>query len=107
MLAANSLIVKEDSPYVEFFYSSLQPYTHYLPLASNLGNLESQIEWASTHSEHVLRMIDNANAFANEHMTDERVTRFMRRTLSEYAKLMRYDVSVSNECVHVKIDCAA
>ncbi len=53
LLAANSLVLKQDSEYYEHFYKDLKPYEHYVPFKSNLADLLKQIQWAKDHDEEV------------------------------------------------------
>lgn len=39
ILASNCLLLKQESPKVEWFYYRLHPYRHYYPVANNLSDL--------------------------------------------------------------------
>uniref|UniRef100_A0A3Q1EVR8 Protein O-glucosyltransferase 3 n=1 Tax=Acanthochromis polyacanthus TaxID=80966 RepID=A0A3Q1EVR8_9TELE len=46
LMLGNSLVLKQDSPYYEHFYSRLQAGTHYVPVKRNLSDLLDAIRWA-------------------------------------------------------------
>lgn len=58
LLAGDSVVLKQDSSYYEHFYKELQPWTHYIPIRADLGDLLEKIQWARDHDEEVI-MIDN------------------------------------------------
>ncbi|CAG0879018.1 unnamed protein product, partial [Darwinula stevensoni] len=68
LLAGNSLLLKQDSDYYEFFYQELQPWIHYVPFKSDLSDLLEKILWAKDHEDEVQRIISRARAFAREHL---------------------------------------
>ena len=86
-LERSSLIVKQSSPFIEFFYASLQPYVHYVPISRSLEDLASVISWARTHDDHASGMVANARKFACENFTKKTVRAYMRYVFSEYAKV--------------------
>ena len=73
LLAGNSLLLKQDSNYYEFFYQNLQPWIHYVPFKSDLSDLLEKILWAKDHEDEVQRMISRARAFAREHLLPHHV----------------------------------
>ena len=53
LLAGDSLVLKQDSPYYEFFYNELKPYEHYVPFNRDLSDLLEKIQWAREHDKEV------------------------------------------------------
>lgn len=68
LLAGDSLVLKQESPYFEHFYKKLVPYEHFVPFKRDLSDLVEKIEWAKENEEEVQRIIRNANAFVNEQL---------------------------------------
>ena len=53
LLAGDSLVLKQDSPYYEHFYKQLEPYEHYIPFKRDLSDLLEVIQWAKENDEKV------------------------------------------------------
>ena len=53
LLAGDSVVLKQNSPYYEFFYKQLQPYKHYIPVKADLSDLLDRIQWAKEHDSEV------------------------------------------------------
>lgn len=45
-LSMGLVVFKVDSDYQQFFYPYLKPYIHYIPVCSDLSDLQGKIEWA-------------------------------------------------------------
>lgn len=54
LLAGDSVVLKQDSSYYEHFYNELRPWTHYIPIRADLGDLLEKIQWAREHDEEVM-----------------------------------------------------
>ena len=54
LLAGNSLVLKQDSPYYEYFYKDLKPFEHYIPIKRDLSDIMEKIQWAKDNEEKVL-----------------------------------------------------
>lgn len=68
LLAGDSLLLKQDSPYYEHFYKKLVPYEHFVPFKRDLSDLPEKIRWAKDNEDLVLKIVERANRFANEHL---------------------------------------
>ncbi|ESO90993.1 hypothetical protein LOTGIDRAFT_217539 [Lottia gigantea] len=49
LLAGNSVVLKQDSNYYEYFYHQLKPYEHYIPFKRDLSDLIEKLNWAKSH----------------------------------------------------------
>lgn len=68
LLHSNSLMLKQGSEEIMWYFPLLQPYKHYIPIKSDLSDLKKQLFWALDHEEEVLKMIENANTFAKRNL---------------------------------------
>ena len=57
LLAGDSVVMKLDSGYYEHFYNELKPWTHYIPVRADLGDLLEKIQWAKEHDQEVMVFI--------------------------------------------------
>ncbi|KAG2482729.1 hypothetical protein HYH03_018360 [Edaphochlamys debaryana] len=68
LLFSNTTILKQDSPWVEFYYLQLRPYVHYIPW-NTTDDLLRAIEWARTHDDEARKIAANAYEWARAHLT--------------------------------------
>ncbi|XP_048728730.2 protein O-glucosyltransferase 2-like [Ostrea edulis] len=68
LMGGNSVVLKQDSPYYEHFYKSLEPNKHYIPFKRDLSNLREKILWAKSHDEEAKKISRNAQQFVKENL---------------------------------------
>lgn len=73
LLAGGGLILKQDSPYYEHYYSNLEPWVHYVPVSRDLSDLVEKVKWAKEHDTEAAKIAENARRFANEHLLPQDV----------------------------------
>ncbi len=86
-LFCNSLMFKQDSPNIQWYYDELKPYVHYIPVAHDFTDLIEKIRWADEHEKDVEQIILNANAFGKEKLKHEDVMLYLYLLLKEYSNL--------------------
>lgn len=73
LLAGGSVVFKQDSPYHEFFYGQLNPWTHYIPIKHDLSDLVEKILWAKKNDALVKNISKNARQFARDHLMPQNI----------------------------------
>ena len=97
-LERSSLILKQSSPFMEFFYSSLQPYIHYVPMSHSLEDLATVISWARENDGDAVRMVTNSKKFACMNFNRKTIRAYMKYVFSEYSKLFgRYRAPIETD----------
>lgn len=96
-LQGDSLVLWQQSEYSEFFYASLRPYKHYVPLARGLEDLYSTIEWARSHQQEVKQIVRNVQALTAKYFTADAVDAFLHTLLMEYSKLQSFSPVVNED----------
>jgi Glycosyl transferase family 90 len=86
LLHSNSIILKNTTDSMLWFYGKLEPYTHFVPVAEDLSDLLIQIQWAKTHDEECIKISRNARLLAAEIFTQESIYLYLYRLLESYAK---------------------
>ncbi|CAF87883.1 unnamed protein product, partial [Tetraodon nigroviridis] len=89
LLLGNSLVLKQDSPYYEFFYGHLEAGTHYLPVKRDLSDLLDQIKWAKENDGRAEKMAAAGQALARELLRPGRLYCYYYRVLRAYAEARR------------------
>ncbi len=88
-LHANCLMIKQDSPHIQWFYSALAPYVHYVPTSADFSDLADKIAWARDNDVSVEKITLNAQRFAQENLIHEKVFVYLYHVLKRYAELIQ------------------
>lgn len=86
LMLGSSLVLKQDSPYYEFFYGRLEAGTHYLPVKRDLSDLLDQIRWAKENDGRAREMAAAGQALARELLRPGRLYCYYHRVLRAYAE---------------------
>lgn len=73
LLASNSVVFKQDSPFYEHFYRQLEPMHHYIPFKRDLSDLVDKIKWAKANDDSVKKISEQAQNFVNDNLTPDKV----------------------------------
>lgn len=87
ILYSNSLLMKHASIYKQWYYKSMQPYVHYLPISENFSNLQEQYIWAETNQDAAQTIADNGRIFAKKIFNENNVLAAFEQGLLQYHAL--------------------
>ncbi len=87
LLLSNSLVLKQITPNIQWYYGGLEPYKHYLPVKEDLSDLSDKLCWAKEHDVEAKQMAENATRFVEENLTAEDTLLYFYLLIKEYAKL--------------------
>ncbi|MBN3291499.1 KDEL1 protein, partial [Polypterus senegalus] len=87
LLAGDSVVLKQDSIFYEHFYNDLRPWTHYIPLKSDLSDLLEKIQWAKENDEEAKKIAKNAQEFARSNLMGDHIFCYYFLLFQEYAGL--------------------
>lgn len=65
-LNSNSVILKVDSCWKQWFYDSYLPWIHYVPVANDMSDLHEKYKWCEEHQEECEKIIENAKKLFQE-----------------------------------------
>jgi hypothetical protein len=88
-LFSDCLMFKQTSPNIQWYYRSLVPYVHYVPIAYDLSDLKDKIEWARHHDLEAQQIIANANDFAQQNLKKQDVYLYLYLLLQKVAELQK------------------
>lgn len=86
LMLGDSLVLKQDSQYYEFFYGRLQPGVHYVPVRRNLSDLLEKIKWARENDARAQEMAAAGQMLARDLLQPSRLYCYYRRVLQAYAE---------------------
>lgn len=73
LLAGGGLVLKQESPYYEHFYSDLEEWTHYVPVKRDLSDFVSKVKWARDNDHEAMTIAKNAQRFANDNLLPQHI----------------------------------
>lgn len=86
LLCRNSVVLKVEPHFVDYFYRYLQPWVHYVPVRYDLSDLLDKVEWVlhPSNDNTTRSIVAEANAWCREHMTLDAVMHDMLDVLETY-----------------------
>lgn len=97
-------MIKQTSQASEFFYPMLQPYIHYLPVAGDFHDLKAVIEWARAHDDEMQSMATKAQVWAENHLMDSSVMRYVSLLLHRYHGLQSFKPQMTPDMLKWKVE---
>lgn len=94
LLGGSSVVLKQDSPYYEFFYPDLEPYVHYIPFKRDLSDLIEKIEWARSNDEESRVIGQNGRQYVQENLMAKDIYCYHAALFKEWSKRLRSEVVV-------------
>jgi hypothetical protein len=89
IMYSNSVLIKQESNKIEWFYSALKPYVNYVPVNTDLTNIFSQFEWIKNHDQEVKQIAINAHNFVARDLMPKQIEAHMVLILNEYHKIQK------------------
>ncbi len=90
-LLSNSVCFKQESDQIQWFYSAIKSYVHYIPLKNDMSDLIDRILWAKSHEEEVKEISKNGREFARNHLMPADDYLYLYLVLQKYASLQEID----------------
>lgn len=85
-LRSNSLVIKQRSPHVQWYYNGVQAGVHYIDVKADLSDLEECYRWAQAHPMTVQLLVENAQKFTQEWVSYEAMLYYMAKIFQAYTK---------------------
>jgi hypothetical protein len=86
LMHSTSVILKNSTDSVLWFYPMVKPYEHFIPVAEDLSDLFIKLEWAKNHDAQCQKISANARRLAAEIFNNELIYVYLYRLLVEYAE---------------------
>lgn len=87
IMLSNSVLVKQETNNIEWFYSAMKPYEHYAPLKEDLTDIFEKINWMKENDNKLQEISSNAQKFVQDNLKPEDIDIHMVITLNEYSKI--------------------
>lgn len=89
MMASNSVLVKQETSRMEWFYPAIKPYVHYVPLNDRLTDIFPQLAWMKEHDDEVKQISVNARNFIKNDLMPGHIEAHMVIILNQYSLLQK------------------
>ena len=86
---SNSLVIKQDSDFILWYYLELKPYEHYVPFKNDCSNLLEQIEWCIANDDKAQEIVKNVHKFAYENLTYVDMLVYIYTALLKYSEFQK------------------
>ena len=90
LFLCNSVVFHVGDEWLEFFYSSLKPWIHYVPVRQDLADARELIEFVKENDKVAKEIAERGRKFITEHLRMEDIYCYWHELLSEYANLLRF-----------------
>lgn len=104
LFLCKSLVFHVGDEWQEFFYPSMKPWIHYVPLDKypTERDIENILKFFQKHDDLAFEIALNGFNFVWEHLRMEDIECYWRRLLKNYAKLLKYKVDKDLSMIEIK-----
>lgn len=95
LLTVGSVVLKQDSPYEEWFYRNLKPYEHFVPISRDrcsYANLSDSLAWLRENDDAARRIANAGQRLQRILFSTEAATCYWQRILAVYGSFQELDV---------------
>lgn len=89
IMYSNSVLIKQETNKIEWFYPALKPYIHYVPVNERLTDIFKQIEWMRNHDKELQIITSNGHNFVAKELMPENIEAHMVITLNKYHEIQK------------------
>ena len=102
-LRMGSVILLVDSPYKLWFQDMLKPGIHYIPIKSDLSDLEKQINWCNKNELKCSEIAEKALDFYEKYLSKEGTYKYFYNLLNNLSKIRREPIikKISNNKLNI------
>lgn len=104
LFLCKSLVFHVGNDWLEFFYPSLIPWVHYVPItpSATKEEIKKYIEFFKENDSLSKEIAERGFQHIWDNLTDKDVKCYWRLLLRKYAKLMKYDVRRDENLIEIK-----
>lgn len=99
ILQSKSLLLKQDSPIVEWFTYLMNPMVHYYPIKSDISNIAETVEWLRTHDKTTEQIAGEGTYLAMNIFREEKILEEFYNVLDELAEIQNYTVPAAIQLI--------
>lgn len=92
IMLSNSVLLKQESDYIEIFSSSMKPFVHYVPIKHDLSDIMEKLEWLKNNDEQAKKIAYNATKFVEENLMPEHIHKYVAIIFNRYHELQNFQI---------------
>lgn len=103
LFLCKSLVFHVGDDWQEFFYDSLRPWVHYVPVPKepSIKELEQLLEFVIEHDDLAQEIAERGHKQIWDHLKMKDVHCYWRKLLRKYAKLLQFEVKLDPKLIEV------
>lgn len=104
LFLCKSLVFHVGDEWLEFFYPSMKPWVHYVPVSANADqdDIRNMIEFFQKHDSLGRDIADRGYEHIWNNLRISDVKCYWKKLLKGYSKLLKYDVVKDEELIEIK-----
>ncbi|GAB1598526.1 protein O-glucosyltransferase 1-like [Argonauta hians] len=102
LFLCESLVFHVGSDWLEFFYPSLKPWIHYIPIRSDMSNVRELLEFAQENDEVVKKIAERGRKHIWNNLRMKDVSCYWKTLLERYSKLFNYKPNLDKQLLLIK-----
>ncbi|OQV19090.1 O-glucosyltransferase rumi-like protein [Hypsibius exemplaris] len=102
LFLCESVVFNVDSDWIEFFYPGLKPWVHYIPVRTDLSDVEELLEFAKDNDALARQIASRGKEFIFRHLRMEHVEAYWRKLLQEYGTLQRFPIEKRDSLLEIR-----
>lgn len=87
IMLSNSVLLKQETNKIQWFYSAMKPYVHYIPLKEDISDIFLQIDWMKNNDLDLQRISENSTKFVIDNLMPEHINSYVSIILNKYHSL--------------------
>ncbi|XP_072935921.1 O-glucosyltransferase rumi homolog [Epargyreus clarus] len=103
LFLCKSLVFHVGDEWLEFFYPSIKPWVHYIPISpkATQSDLVKYIEYFKLHDSLAQEIANRGFEHIWENLTDKDVKCYWKKLLKKYSKLVKYEVQKDQDLIKI------
>ncbi|CAB4004741.1 O-glucosyltransferase 1 [Paramuricea clavata] len=102
LFLCGSVVFQVGDEWLEFFYTALKPWVHYVPVRTDLSDVRDLIEFARANDKVVHEIAKRGEKFIWDHLRMEDVHSYWKRLLKKYAELLKWKPELNKDFKKIK-----
>lgn len=103
LFLCKSLVLNVDSNWIEFFYTQLKPWIHYVPIAEDFSDTEQILSFLKENDDLAMNIASQGFKFIWNHLTLDSVECYWNQLLTRYSKLLKYKPKLNKDLRIIQI----